>query len=94
MARRHLYLIKREDAGDYDTYSDAVVVARDAEHAKHIHPGGAEGEWWLDTHPYAPVGKFGDWIAPDRVLVTYLGVVNRDCEFAEGRVVCASFHAG
>ncbi len=80
----NIYHLTQDDRKDYDTYSDCVVVAKDAPAASKIHPGGYElehGRW-----------SSGAWAAtPDRVTVTLLGVA---VEGIKPGVVCYSFHAG
>lgn len=73
-----IWKISQRVNNDYDTYSDAVVVATDAETARRIHPGGEYGDLYT-------------WAAPEDVTVELLGVAMGD---APAGVVVASFHAG
>jgi len=77
----NLYLIERLDNGDYDTYSEAVVAAPDAEAARRIHPGGGD----------AAEDRYETWIDPSQVKVTHIGIA---LDHIERGVICASYHAG
>ena len=87
----HLYLVERTDDWHYGDFDAMVVVAKDEESARQIHPsqGGPlrSGEpmevLWKDT--YSP------WVkSPDLVDVTLLGTSIEQ----EERVVLASYNAG
>ena len=82
----NIYLISQEVNTGYDTYDSAVVVAKNEEDARTIHPGhhGCEYEnnnWnvWL---------KFED---RSEVKVEFIGVADKTLERG---VVLASFNAG
>lgn len=85
----NLYLISQDANNDYDTYSDAVVVAESEEAAKLIHPDGsktlptAEDDEW----------RYRDWVKiPDQVNAKLVGTAAEGLQ--AGQVICASFHAG
>lgn len=79
-----LFLISQRVNNDYDTYSDAVVIAENEDDAKRIHPNG-----------YAVVGgieeQYSGWCGLSDVSAEYIGEAK---EGSERGVVCASFHAG
>ena len=99
----NIYKISQTDVNDYDTYSDAVVIAANADDAAKIHPS---EEYNLDrsTRPMKYVNyrvkhipltddSWPDWTNdPAKVKVEYIGLA--DWTFSEETVVCASFHAG
>lgn len=78
----NLYLLSQSENTDWDTYDACIVVAYDAEEAKHILP--------------RKYSKFGEsrssWCSsPDFVRVELIGVA---VEGLEKGVVLASFNAG
>jgi len=94
-----LFLISQNVNTDYDTYSDAVVCAKNEEEAKGIHPNG-ELNYKEHQHPnpYAKEGEYekcdedyGTWSRKVYVKVEYIGEAK---EGSEKGVICASFHAG
>lgn len=103
----NLYHIERNKPGGYDTYSDAVVVAKDHIEAKRIHP---DVYTTYDKHLYSrrwvdnkwAVFKdgvrttdgydYGAWVKPSEVTATLIGVASDNLR--AGTVICASFHAG
>lgn len=88
----NLYHIERKDEGDYDTYSDAVVVAENATEAKSIHPRIDYGDKRVKHIPLKN-NEWRDWPNdPDMVFVTEIGVASS--QYTEETVICASFHAG
>jgi hypothetical protein len=97
-----LWKLSQDVNNGYDTYSDAVVVSSTAETAKIIHPSTdsvtgermfhyVEHEWrWVHGD-----SEEGDdcWADPKDIQATCVGVPLGD-NFAEGAVICRSFHAG
>ena len=83
-----LWLISQNINDDYDTYDSAVVVAKNEEEARRIHPNGqlvwdgaTLNEWGA---PYST------WVHPSNVQVTLIGTARKGLT----GVVCASFNAG
>lgn len=76
----NLYHISQTQNDGYDTFSEAVVVAKSPKSAKTIHPGG--GEWNSDT-----------WATSQEYVKAELVGKARPGLLA-GAVICASFHAG
>ena len=76
----------------YDEYDSAVVLARNEEEARRIHPQGWDN----------PPDHFRDtWVPPEQVEVTLVGRKNRGYKpavdepgYYHSRIVCASFNAG
>jgi hypothetical protein len=96
----NLYHLTQDVVDDYDTYSDAVVAARSAEAAVHLHPNEnvtwEDGRWVYQTK-YAngrlsSKGSHGndDWPLPNQVKARLIGIAAKGVR----GVVCASFHAG
>ena len=78
----NIYLISQDKCTGYDTYDSAVVVARDTEDARGLHPSGIEPGRF----------SFGDeWPKPEFVRVQLIGAALGE---DTARVVCASFNAG
>ena len=94
----------------YDTYSDAVVIAADAEAARRTHPDG-DHQWREGVHPDDPARS--DWAVevkaarnptlPQWLVGDYTWAPIQHVEVtligvvtgeAKPGVVCASFHAG
>ena len=88
-----LYLIRQSENEGFNTYDSAVVVAKNAEDASKIYPGGGE----LSNNKHRFWTKNSNW-----VIVKYLGEFDDDGQdeysgdlgSQEGRVICASFNAG
>ncbi len=85
-----IYHISQEDNTGYDTYSDAVVVAKSEEQAKNIHPDGvnrlSDANYKLD--------RWHDWCNKiENIKCVLLGPLTGN-DFEEYDVICASFHAG
>ncbi len=78
----NIYLLSQRVNNDYDTYSDCVVVAPDAEMARTIRPDRAPQ---LGTEDYT-------WTSPENVSVVEIGRANPTYDGPQ--VICASFHAG
>jgi len=82
----NLYLISQTKIAGWDTFSDAVVAAKDEESARKMHPRG-EGR----TLPLPP----DEWASdPKDVTVQYLGRASELLAAKGSHVVLASFHAG
>lgn len=84
-----------------DTYDSAIVVAKDEESARHIHPGNSPEikpvrGWNRMTRRYDKPWYESDeplwyWTKPENVNVALVGTTDF---FEEGTVLCASFNAG
>ena len=79
-----LFKISQEVNNDYDTYSDAIVCAKDKNEAKAIHPNG------YDTVTLETIG-YDTWCDLSHVKVEYIGVAKRGIKKG---MICQSFHAG
>jgi len=80
----NLYKISQDTVRGYDTYSSAVVIAKNETDAKNIHPSGRKGSL-MDI--------YDDWpTKTDEVKAEYLGLYHNPAESA--KVIVASFHAG
>lgn len=68
----------------YDVYESAVVISSSEDEARKIHPSG-----------YLKVFD-REWVAPENVIVTKIGVVTADVEdyFEFGEVISASYIGG
>ena len=79
----------------YDTYSDAVVCAKDADEAQQMHPLKRAQGLAYDDYIRDPADHSFDWdlswTAPCNVTVKYLG--EADDSVPHG-MVCTSYHAG
>lgn len=83
----------------YDTYDSAIVVAKDKETARHIHPGstpenpvkGYNTKTRCFDKPWYESDCIWEWTKPENVNVTLVGTTDL---FSEGTVLCASFNAG
>jgi len=81
----NLYKISQNENNNYDTYDTLIVVAKNVDDARSIHPypdgwlpGSITGNAWASSSAY--------------VKVTLIGKALNTLE--EGTVVCASFNAG
>jgi hypothetical protein len=82
-----LYLISQSVNNDYDTYSDAVVCAKDKQDAKTIHPSGR-----VFVSRAKENYNFGDWARNFKeIKVEEIGTANNK---QKRGVICSSFHAG
>lgn len=87
-----LWHIEQNENTGYDTYSDAVVAARNAREARETHPGGS---FFGDTSD--KYNRWDDYYGrtwtnnPNKVTVTLIGTATKGTERG---VICASFHAG
>lgn len=94
--KMNIYRIWADDWLGYDTYDSAIVVAKDEESARHIHPQGAARGWNKQTNRYDKLWYESDetldnWTMPERVSVRLVGTTDL---FPEGTVLCASYNAG
>ena len=92
----NIYKIWVDDWLGYDTFDSAIVVAKDEESARHIHPRGEARGWNRETHRYDKLWYESDepldsWVMPERVNVRLVGTTEI---FHEGTVLCASYNAG
>lgn len=89
----NIYLISQSVNNDYDTFSEAVVVAESEAAARLIHPNGFL-HWsdklcvWADEN--GKDWRDNTWATPKDVIVEKLGVSDSNVE----GVISASFHAG
>lgn len=78
----NIYKISQSENNKWDTYDSAVVIAKDEEEARNMHPD--------------PLGKFSDttfitWASnPKKVKVEFIGVT----DISKSQVVVSSFNAG
>jgi len=85
--RMNIYLIRRNDKVDYDQYAKAIVIAKDIEQARNMHPSGGTD---YDIEQWS-IGECATWIHPVNVEVIEIGKAIPE---AEKGVVCADFKAG
>lgn len=74
----NIYKIWVDDWLGYDTFDSAIVVAKDEESARHIHPRGEARGWNRETHRYDKLWYESDepldsWVMPERVNVRLVG---------------------
>lgn len=79
----NIYLISQDINSEYDTYSDAVVVAYSEDAARQTHPSGRGWPSRRSSH--------NEWCEPKDVKVELIGVAAAGVD--EG-VICSSYHAG
>lgn len=85
----NIYRISQDVNNDYDTYSDAIVVAPDEETARDMYPGCGQPVNWEN----AAKDNYGTWAQRrEDVEVKYVGIA--DVTFEKPEVLCSSFHAG
>jgi hypothetical protein len=91
----NIYLISQDENTEYDTFSDAVVIAENAEMARQIHP---EIDWGHEMSSNAIWAEYGDDIrggswcsSPEKVKVELVGQAMPGA--VEG-IILTSFHAG
>jgi len=101
-----IYLVSQDVNHNYDTYDSMVVVAKNEESAKRIHPSSVwtnggfydeeKKEFWTTTvsgSPYLFEGNYGSWTNDlSKIDVKYLG--EADQSITEEGVILASFNAG
>lgn len=84
----------------WDTYDSAIVVAKDEEKARYIHPDSTPESlvrrYNTETHRYDKAWYESgvpclDWTKPENVKVTLVGTTDL---YPEGTVLCASYNAG
>lgn len=98
----NIYKIWVDKRLSYDTYDSAIVVAKDEETARYIHPGSTPEDpvkgfnaetcyydkpWYESDYSISCCG----WTEPENVKVTLVGTTDL---YPEGTVLCASFNAG
>ena len=76
----NIYIISQEFNNNYDSCDSAVVVARNEDEARNIHPSG-EFPIWLS-----------EWCPPEHVKVQFLSKAPKALK--PGTIVCASYNAG
>lgn len=79
-----LYKISQLVNTGYDTFSSAVVAAKDKKAAQNTHPNGR-----LDWN--GKESLYGEWASAEDVKVELIGTA---VEGTKAGVICASFHAG
>lgn len=101
MEMLNIYKIWVDGLLGWDTYDSAIVVAKDEETARYIHPGSTPEDpimgYNTETHHYDkpwyesdyPISCL-DWTKPEYVKVTLVGTTDL---YPEGTVLCASFNA-
>lgn len=93
-----IYKISQNVNVEYDTYSDAVVVAENEEAAKRIHPSSPNYWKWNDTdNCWQMHGRSSwietEWATPKDITCTLVAETVSPI-YTAGQVVCASYHAG
>lgn len=83
MIKIKLFKISQDVNTDYDTYSDAIVCAKNEKEAQGIHP--LRSEW------DGKIRELDVWCAIEDVKVEYIGKAKKGLKKG---VICASFHAG
>lgn len=97
-----LFKISQNVNNEYDTYSDAVVCAKDEKEAVRIHPSDSmavdkDGDFGYAAGSggranFEKAGNYQDWASNIKdVKVEYIGEAKKGLK---ERVICASFHAG
>lgn len=88
----NLYLLSINQT-QYDQYTEAVVVAKNEERARMIHPNG-DYAWlagsWRNSKGQRETDK--TWANPSDVSIQLLGKADRSIK--DEKVICASFRAG
>lgn len=83
----NLYLLTQGDNTGYDTYDSCVVVAKNEDEAKKIHPSGDDEQSWKTDK------IFRSWAnSPDTVEAELIGKAVKGS--VSGTVICSSFNAG
>ena len=94
----NIYLISQDVNSDCDTYDSAVVVAKNEEDAKNIHPSPyrkfKDGSTYFE-YSDGSLDKEGQssscWCRESEVKVKLIGSTESE---REGEVICSSFNAG
>lgn len=90
----NIYHISQTENNDYDTYSDAVVIAPDELTARRINPScrlacAVEGNIFMTDEDWKE--NWSSWASSiDNVKATQIGVADENEK--QPRVVCASYH--
>lgn len=101
METLNIYKIWVDECLGYDTYDSAIVVAKDEETARHIHPGSTPGNpvvgYNAETYRYDKAWYESDdlspylvWTKPEYVKAKFIGTTDL---YPEGTVLCASCNA-
>lgn len=86
-----IYHLSQSFNRGYDTYSDMVVVAPDAETARNMNPYGHDYRNMPANDP--DWSCYGSWAKkPEQVTVTLVGIAHES--YVNPEVICTSFHAG
>lgn len=100
MEMLNIYKIWVDGLLGWDTYDSAIVVAKDEETARYIHPGSTSEApimgYNTETHYYDKSWYESgvsclDWTKSENVKVTLVGTTDL---YPEGTVLCASYNAG
>ena len=84
-----LFLISQNINQDYDTFDSAVVVAKNENSARKIHPNiSVHKDWWKK-----PLDDYSSWVNSKDVEVQFIGNVENP-KLKNKQVVCASYNAG
>jgi len=78
----NIYLLWQGDNNGYDTYDSCVVIAKNEDEARKIHPNGDES--W--DHPYGTWASRPEYVKVELIGVTVPGQISG--------VVVSSFNAG
>jgi len=79
-----LWKLSRKGPTNYGEYDSAVVAAETEEEARMVHPSPFKKDW------DGIVTMYDSWVAPQKVIVEYLGETSRDIS----GVIVSSFNAG
>ena len=86
----NIYLISQRENNGYDTYSDMVVVAKDEEEARNIHP--REQYMNIEDQEDPWEDEYSGWCrSPNKVTVEIKG---RAIKGMKKGIILTSFHAG
>lgn len=86
MARLNIYKLTSPLPFDWDKYQRVVVVAKNEQEARRIHPDGIH----VNTDELA-AAKYPDWCAPNEVQIELIGKAEAT---AKQGVILAEFNAG
>ncbi len=87
-----LFRISQTVNTGYDTYDSAVVVAKNEDGARKIHPDGSIWDAECRMWGHGDTSGIWAWSPPEHVTAEFVGIA--DERFHAGDVVCASFNAG
>lgn len=87
----NIYRISQNAVKNYDTFDAAIVVAKDEDEARRLHPAATNKDAYEALNPVYWIST--TWAThPAQVRVEYIG--RADASFTEPRVILASFQAG